>query len=195
MTRPVRLPAAEFAQRDLPLRAWAAGEMLRVHSAHFGAAFFSLNATHRYPHPGSPTAMMYGGEDLETCLWECFGDAVIDPGSMIARTVWDERRVSRIRPARTLRLVDLTELATRRVVGVDLSALKHPDLEVPQAWGRALAGHPAGADGIRFPSRFTGRPCVAWFERSAVGEIEVVGRLTKLEEAEAFLDTNEIALV
>jgi hypothetical protein len=196
-SRPIRLPARDFSGRALPVATLRRLESLRVHSTAFPAVAFRKIEAHRFSHPDAPGGLLYLACDLETCLWECFGDSILDPGAIIARAAWENRRLSRVRSGTSLRLCDLTELATRRALGVDQSALKHTDLAVPQAWGLAIQTHPDQVDGIRYLSRFTSRPCLAIFERPGrVSDLaeSALGLLPDLDEAEEFLAENFIAL-
>lgn len=195
-SRPVRLPPADLHRHVLPTAPMDL-KGLRVHATGFPAIRFRLSANHRFSHPDAAAGLLYLGEDLETCLWECFGDAILDPGSIIAESDWNIRCASRI-VATDLKICDLTDLATRRKLGVDLSALKHPNLAIPQVWGLAIQSHPDAADGLRFLSRFTGRRCFALFERPGlIGRLKEIqlSLLSDLDEAEDFLEANSITLV
>jgi len=197
-SRPIRLPAADFDLTPLPLSQTKPVEAIRVHSVQFPAISFRLNPDHRFSHPDAPGGLLYMGEDLETCLWECFGDAILDKGSKITRVLWQSRMVSRITFASPPRICDLTSLSVRRTLGIDLSAMKHTELDVPQAWGLAIQNHPDKVDGLRYFSRFTGNPCVALFERPGLASQlreTPVSLLAELDTADNFLDANSIALV
>ncbi len=173
-------------------------ETYRIHCAKFPAAQFRLNPSHRFSHPDAPGGLLYLGEDLETCLWECFGDEILDPGSMLARVDLENRRPSRIVSPARFRLCDLTDLSTRRSLGLDLSATKHAELDVPQAWGLAIQSHPDKADGLGYHSRFTGRPYLALFERpGTAAKFKEIPRalLPDLDETESLFAANAIALV
>ena len=197
-SRPIRLPASDFDLTPLPVSETKPLEAIRVHSGQFPAISFRLNPDHRFSHPAAPGGLLYLGEDLETCLWECFGDAILDKGSEITRALWQSRMVSRITFASPPRLCDLTILSVRRTLGLDLSAMKHTELDVPQAWGLAIQNHPDAVDGLRFFSRFTGNPCVALFERPSFASRlreTPVSLLAELDTADDFLDANSVALV
>jgi len=141
---------------------------------------------------------MYFAEDLETCLWECFGDPILDPGAEISHVKWFHSQASEIGLNRPLLVCDLTDMATRRHLGLDISALNHADLAVPQAWGLALQTHRDNIDGFFFPSRFTGKRCIVLFDRPSV-----VAKLTskpeeylpKIDGACEFISKNHINLV
>lgn len=198
VSRPIRLPAADFSLRPLPVTSVEGLDTVRVHLANYPAAQFRLNPFHRFSHPDAPGGLLYLGEDVETCFWECFGDGILDPGSTLARVDLENRRLSRIISQGRFKICDLTDLSTRRTLGLDLSALKHTELDVPQAWGLAIQSHSEKADGLRYFSRFTGRPCLALFERpgTAAKLTEIpLALLPDLDETEHFLAANAIALV
>ena len=196
--RPIRLPSPDFDQLPLPVSPVAGFDLLRVHGAHRQAVQFQLNPAHRFSHPDSPGGLLYLAGDLGTCLWECFGDAIYDGGSRIARATWENRRLSRIFSAEDFRFCDLTDLKVRGVLQIDLSASMHTDLAVPHAWALAIQNHSAGVDGLRYLSRFSGRPCLALFERpGTLAKLrgETVVDLPDSDEASGFLETHAIALV
>ncbi len=195
-SRPIRLPAVDLGKKPLPVSAFEASEMFRVHSVRFPAISFRLNPNHRFSHPDAPGGLLYLGEDLETCLWECFGDEILDH-SAIAKVDLG-KRLSKVESTECLKLCDLTNLHIRRTLSLDLSALKHTDLSVPQAWGLAIQNHPEAVDGIRYLSRFTDRPCVALFERPGLTEKlreTPVSLLAELDAADDLLAANSIALI
>ncbi len=195
-SRPIRLPAADFAHTSLPISELGTLEAFRIHSVRFPAVSFRLNPEHRFSHPNAPGGLLYMGEDLETCLWECFGDEILDHSS-IAKVDWG-KRLSKISSTAHLRICDLTVLPVRRTLGLDLSAMKHTELDVPQAWGLAIQNHPDAVDGLRYFSRFTGNPCVVLFERPGLAaklRESPVSLLTELDTADDFLDANSIAFV
>lgn len=197
-TRPLRLPAADFHTKPLPCIHLASLQVIRVHGEHGPAISFRKITSHRFTHPDAPEGLLYLADDLETCLWECFGDAILDPGARIPLLKWSQSQTSEIQLNQPLPICDLTDLGTRRQLRVDLSALHHPDLVVPQAWGLALQKHPASVGGFFFPSRFTGRRCLVLFERPAVAmklASKPGKRLTEIVDAVEFINRNQIKLV
>jgi hypothetical protein len=197
-SRPIRLPAKDFAKKPLPFETIAGFKALRLHGATRPAVQFRSVPAQRFSHPASTRDLIYLGEDLETCLWESFGDAILNPGSVISRSIWMTRQVSEIYASAKLRLCDLTDHKTRTILKVDLSALKHTELQIPQTWGLAIMSHPEAVDGFYYASRFTGRRCAVLFGGNRIASIlesKSVGALTDLEESGPFLEENEIALV
>lgn len=142
--------------------------------------------------------MLYLGYDVKTCLWETFGDAVLNPGAAIASSRWMSRQLSVIQVKTELRICDLTETRVRSLLKVDLSALMHTNLDYPQAWGLALMNHPDMIDGIHYNSRFTNRRCTVLFGRENIRSVcraMMIENLSDLEQGGSFLEENEIALV
>ena len=196
--RPIRLPARDFSERPLPVVELALLSALRVHSLKRPAINFRLNPAHRFSHPDAPAGLLYLGESCETCLWECFGDSILDPDSVIPAQQWINQRVSEVTFKKPLRLCDLTQTAVRSALKVDLSALKHTDLTVPQEWGLAIQNHPKEVDGLLYSSRFTGKRCLVLFERKKTVSLlksKVRGKLMDLDEGERFLGDNQITLI
>ncbi|MCX6877113.1 MAG: RES family NAD+ phosphorylase [Verrucomicrobia bacterium] len=182
----------------LPVRNVVLIHGLRVHGDHRPAIGFRKITTHRFTHSDAPGGLMYLAEDLETCLWECFGDAILDPGAEISHAKWSHSRASEIGLKSPLLVCDLTDLATRKHLGLDLSALNHTDLMVPQAWGLAIQTHQDKADGFLFPSRFTGKRCLVLFDRpSVVAKLDSkLGKhLPEIDVACEFIAKNLINLV
>lgn len=197
-TRPLRLPVADFHTKALPCLQVASLQGIRVHGEHRPAISFRKITSHRFTHLDAPEGLMYLAEDLETCLWECFGDAILDPGARIPLLKWSKSQTSGIGLNQSLPVCDLTDLGTRRQLGLDLSALNHPDLAVPQAWGLAIQKHPASVGGFFFPSRFTGRRCLVLFDRPAIAMAlsSTPGKtLPEIADAVEFINRNEIKLI
>ena len=72
--RAVRRPRPGFEALDLPVVAFAALTLLRVHSRDYPAIAIRNSPVHRFSHPDAPAGLLYLGENATTCLWECFGD-------------------------------------------------------------------------------------------------------------------------
>lgn len=166
-SRPLRYPSADFANHPLPRTRQAARKWCRVHPAIYKGSHFSLLPTHRFSHPGCPHKLLYMAMEPAACLWECFGDRVFDNGHALPKTVWDDSVISLIELPE-LYLCDLGAARTRSALAVDLTALMHDDLSVPQAWGLAIQRHPSQVQGIKFRSRFSGTACLALFERGPI---------------------------
>ena len=165
--RTLRLPSADFNELRIPGTRQPGREWFRVHQSRLAALFFSLNANHRFSHRDCPYPFLYLAVDMDTCLFERFGDKAYAGQNAIPQSLWAAHRVSSIQ-APELRVCDLTHARTLSALRVDLSALMHNDLATPQEWGLALQRHPAGFQGITFKSRFNGKACLAVFQRDGV---------------------------
>jgi len=83
-------------------------------------------------------------------------------------------------------------------MSVDKASLLAADLSIPQAWGLAVQGHPAGFEAIKYASRFLDQPCLALFERGGLQpklRVKALGALTRLDAAADWLDERRAALV
>ena len=195
--RPIRLPPADLAAHDLPRTRQIARAWFKVHPRSYDAIFFRLKPTHRYSHPSCPYPILYLGIDVETCLWEIFGDAVFDKGHALPRTQWDDLMVSSIYVP-PLHLCDLSRTTTRGTLTVDLAALMSAELSVPQQWGLAIQRHPSEVPAIKFKSRFTGNACLAIFDRGGIRSrlrATLLGPLNQFDAALNWLTRHEVTLV
>ena len=131
--------------------------------------------------------MLYVGPNVQTCLWEVFGDDVFLGQRTIAAGKWSGRCVSQIRvPERRVCAVSLEK--TREVMGVDKANLLATELSIPQEWGLAVQRHPAGFQAIKFTSRFVDQPCLALFDRDELKSQLHVKLLGNLEDWDAAVD-------
>ncbi len=195
--RPIYKPGANFARRRIPVSTMEAGVLLRVHPSHLPAIHFGRRAGNRFTPEDSPYGVMYLAQDLETCIFEVFGDEMLHDRSIIRAFKWMNRSVSEIAfPA--LRVCDFTDPVTNTAAGVDLASLMLHILETPQAWGRAVMEHPLRFQGIRYTSRFTQNRCLALFdlpENAHQLTARSIGPLHEHSEANWFLDEYEVAMV
>lgn len=193
--RPIRVPPTDFEKQALPRTRQFPREWFRLHPTVHKAIFFSLNPTHRYSHPKCPSKMLYVGIDADTCLWERFGDLVFDGGRVVSKAIWNSTSISTI-DIPHLHLCDLATTSTRGAMEVDLSALMHNDISIPQQWGLAIQQHPANVPAIKFKSRFTDKACLAIFERAGLPLKErSLGPLSSFSPALDWLAKNKVSLV
>ncbi len=196
-TRPLRLPPADLAAHELPRTRQIARGWFRVHARAYKAIFFNLKPTHRYSHPNCPCPILYVAMDVETCLWEVFGDSVFDNERALPKTQWDDFVVSMI-DVPHLHLCDLARTSTRSAVTVDLTALMNQNLTVPQEWGLAIQMHPSRVPAIKFKSRFTGNAGLAIFDRGRIRNRlreTPLGPLYQFDPALNWLTKHEVTLV
>jgi len=90
-----------------------------------------------------------------------------DQKKAIAKSLWQAHSVSTVRVPE-IQVCDLTNAKTLSALMVDLSALMHPELRTPQAWGLAIQRHPANFQVIKFRSRFNHKVCLALFQRDGI---------------------------
>ena len=195
--RAVYKPAADFARRKIPVSILNGGVLLRLHVTDRQALFFGRRAGNRFTPENSPRGVMYLGEDLETCIFEVFGDEMLEKRCLVRAFRWMNYSVSKIAYPE-LRVCDFTDAVTNTAAGVDLASLMAQDLEVPQAWSRAVMNHPSGFQAIRYACRFTGRHSLALFDLPEVCaslRAEMIGPLHAMSEAGKFLDRYEVAIV
>ena len=197
VSRPIRRPLPDFTKSDLPVTAYPASKLWRLHEKGLGAIHFSLNPEHRFSHADCPCKILYLGEALTTCIWERFGDDILNEGSRVSIKLWTTRRISQV-DVPDLKLCDLTDETTASRAKVDLSALTSTDLSVPQDWGLSIQQHPTQFDGLRYFSRFDKKPCIALFEREGIAaklSQITLGDLPASSEGDGFLTQHQIALI
>src|SRR5436190_495130 len=152
-TRPLRRPPRDFDQFKLPRTRQPARKWFRVHQSNFPAIFWSVNTAHRFSHARCSYPLLYLAMDIDTCLFERFGDKTYEDEKAVAQSIWNLHSVSEIQVPE-LHVCDLTKAKTLSAARVDLTALMHHELAIPQEWGLAIQRHPASFQGIKFKSRF-----------------------------------------
>jgi hypothetical protein len=194
LPRPIHFPPSDVAGRTLVGRAVAA-HWVRVHSIIHSAIYFGKQANNRFTPDNSPFGVLYVGENLQTALFELFGDEMLLGVNRIRTHRWTSYQVSSLQLPPVL-VCDLTDLHTRTSLGVDIASLMAPDLQVPQAWALAIMNHSANVDGIHYQSRFAKENCLALFDRRNITiQTTPLGPLSSLPEADDFLDKFEVSLV
>lgn len=194
--RAIRLPPSAFPEREIPACRLRKSVFHRLHRASADPILYTCSQSHRFSHPDLPYPVLYAGKDFETCAMEVFGDTMIDHNLDIALASWMAKTLTRMNIS--AKVCDLTDSKTRMACGIDLAAIKHPDLSIPQQWALAIAAHPTHFDGILYPSRFTGKACIALFDRNIPLSIQCTTThpLAKEDKDTAgFLDKYGIRLV
>ena len=194
--RNLRLPPAGFNGVKIPRTRQPARNWFRVHLSQSPAIYFWLNTSHRFSHKECPYPFLYLAVDIDTCLFERFGDKAYEQQKVIAQSLWQAHSVSAIRvPAAYV--CDLTRATTLSALMVDLSALMHNDVATPQQWGLAIQRHPANYQAIKFKSRFNGKACLALFQRDGMEtrlQETPLGTLSNDDEAVDWLDKHKVSL-
>ena len=197
ISRPIHRPLPDFAENDLPVTAYPARKLWRLHEKGLRAINFSLNPEHRFSHGDCPCKVLYLGEAFTTCIWERFGDDILNAGSPVSLKLWTTRSISQV-DVPALKLCDLTDETTATRAKVDLSALTSADLTVPQGWGLTIQRHAAQFDGLRYLSRFDRKPCIALFERTGIAAKQsetAFGDLPDSSDGDDFLTQHRITLI
>ena len=194
--RNLRLPPAGFNGIKIPRTRQPARNWFRVHLSQSPAIYFWLNTSHRFSHKECPYPFLYLAADIDTCLFERFGDKAYDQQKAIAQSLLQAHSVSAIRvPAAYV--CYLTRATTLSALMVDLSALMHNDVATPQQWGLAIQRHPANYQAIKFKSRFNGKACLALFQRDGMEtrlQETPLGTLSNDDEAVDWLDKHKVSL-
>jgi hypothetical protein len=194
--RPLRLPPADFLGTEILRTRQPGRNWFRVHQSRHSPAHFSLDTHHRYSHNDCPYPFLYLGVDIETCLFERFGDKAYDNQMAISQSLWNAHFVSTIHVPE-IHLCDLTNAKTLASLTVDLSALLHTAIAAPQEWGLAIQRHSANFQAIKFKSRFNGKACLALFQRDRIETRLREKRLDTLTNDDAavdWLDRHSISL-
>lgn len=190
-------PGTDFDTKTIPVTRQPTRTWFRVHRAGVPALDFGIQDYHRFSHAGCPYPLLYVGPNVQTCLWEVFGDDVFQNDCTIAISKWTGRCVSQI-TVPELKVCALSSERTREAMAVDKASLLDDDLSIPQEWRLALQKHPAGFEAIKYTSRFVDQPCLALFDRGRLKsklKVKWLGELENLEAAVDWLHERKAALV
>ncbi len=186
--RPLRRPPEDLDRFSIPRGQAPGRDWFRVHQSRHDAVFFSVNANHRFSHPDSPCKLLYLGSDLNTCLFERFGDEVYDRAKSMPESLWKCHCATMVR-CPPLQICDLTNPKTLAALRVDYTALMSEKLSIPQEWGLAIQRHPSHFQGIKYKSRFNGRNCLVIFDRDDIAKrIHADRALGPLEDCDPAVD-------
>ena len=72
-------PGADFNRRAIPVTRQPQRNWFRVHPSGSPAIQFDIRPHHRFSHAKCPFLLLYVGSSLSACLWEYFGDDVLEP--------------------------------------------------------------------------------------------------------------------
>ncbi len=194
--RTLRLPAPDFDKLKIPRTRQPVGKWFRVHQTLHSALYFSLDPAHRFSHKDCPYPVLYLGVNIDTCLFERFGNEAYDGAKTLPQSLWKAHSVSLFQvPA--MCVCDLTKPETLSALRVDLTALMNEKLDVPQKWGLVIQKHPSNFQGIKYKSRFNDRACLAVFQRDGVEKSmpdSALGAISALDEAADWLDRHRVRL-
>ncbi len=190
-------PGPDFATKTIPATRQPTRSWFRVHRAGAPALDFGIHAFHRFSHAQCPYPLLYVGPNIQTCLWEVFGDDVFQGLRTIAASKWTGRRVSRI-AVPELKVCAISTEKTRDAMGVEKGSLLTADFTITQEWGLAMQQHPAAFQAIKYTSRFVDQPCLALFDRDGLKsrlEVELLADLAGLDDAMDWLHERKAAFV
>jgi hypothetical protein len=196
--RDVYLPREDFSQIQLPVVELQDSLWVRIHLDVHQPIFFSRNANYRFSPAEGKYEVLYAASDFQTAFLEVFGDLILGKrdatGPRLSSLRWF-KSVCSVVFYKSMQLCDFTRSEARTAMQTDLASMMHPDLSISQQWANAMMEHPDKVDGILYPSRFTGKNCLALFGgKENLSVVESVP-FQDHDEALALLDELGIALV
>jgi RES domain len=126
------------------------GSLFRTHSITRNPLYFGKSRLHRFDAPDGSYKVLYAGCDPFCAFIESLAKAA--GTRVITTTELKNKALAEIKPARPLRLIDLTQSGTLVRIGAD-SRLFSGEHGTAQLWSKALHDHPIAADGLLYPSR------------------------------------------
>ena len=190
-------PAQDFNTKAIPVTRQPARIWFRVHRKVVPALDFGIHSHHRFSHANCPHPLLYVGPNLQTCLWEVFGEDVFQGSRTIAASKWTEICVSQI-TVPELKVCAISTEKTRDAMGVEKGSLLAVDFAITQEWGLAIQQHLAGFQAVKYTSRFVDQPCLALFDRGGLKsklKVKLLGDLENLDDAVDWLHERKAALV
>jgi hypothetical protein len=158
-------PPSDLSTRPLPISI-NQHDWFRLHGEEHAPLHFGSSGLNRFDAPDGEFGVLYLGDSFHCCFVETYGRIDRAARMVVTRQELMKRRLSSVRFARPLRLVDLSGAGLARI-GAD-NRLCTADYRVAQRWSRALWSHPDLPDGLLYRSRHDpSRLCAALFERAA----------------------------
>jgi hypothetical protein len=171
-------PPAEFGKLDLPVHLLEPWEvtLLRSHGNQYDPIHFHRPAIgdddnrYRFDAPAQQFGVLYAAESFSVCFIETIlreqpGKTGGGSRVLVGEAAIAARSVATIRLLGVLRLVDFVgHLAACRA---DLTVVSAYPYAVPNQWSLAIHSHPGQFDGIYYPTKFSGQPAVALFDRAS----------------------------
>lgn len=146
---PLPDPPGDLISRSITLVEFA-DAIFRTHGIHRNPLHFGKSCFNRFDSPDRSFGVLYAGRDPYCAFIETLARSA---GTRIITTMELEKQaLSKLKPMRPLRLIDLTISGTLVRIGADarLFASEH---EISQLWSKALHDHPLEPDGLLYPSR------------------------------------------
>ncbi|MGE3271153.1 MAG: RES family NAD+ phosphorylase [Chloroflexota bacterium] len=137
---------------------------VRSHRTGYSPLYFGRSGQNRFDAPGAVFGVLYVAADAHGAFIETFGRQL---GRLIVSMAeLADRELSEVRPARPLRLVDMSGAGLARI-GADARVMSGR-YDISQPWSLALHNHPDQPDGLLYRSRHDpSRLCTALFDRVA----------------------------
>lgn len=197
-------PTADFARVDLVIAPIDVGKTFgRIHrKAYPDPLGYGKNATRfsdpRRRKPENRFGVLYLGASLKVCFVETIlrdqRDGLV--GELeIAESELTDRHYSEISIRESLRLVDLADDALLQM-GIPTDVARGRNQALARKWSVAIYEHPAGVDGILYPSRLNNEINLAIYDR-AITKLAAVGtcNLEVAPEIGTILDRFQVAFV
>lgn len=165
MSRPPRhrQPSTAFNDQELAIiRVPKAHPWMRIHQCAYTPMYFGSGLENRFDSKAQSFGVLYLARQLNGSFVEVFCRGIERHVTAIRL---EQYCVSEFRASRSLKLIDL---AGRGLVKMGLDArLATGSYATSQSWSQAFYEHPAGADGILYPSRHDPKQqLAALFDRS-----------------------------
>ncbi len=158
-----------------------------IHRDYRSTPLHAVPVPSRFSDPRGCYAVLYASESVRCAFWETLGRNRFARRRRreLPRTEAEARLVVSVRSAEPLALIDLRGDGPVRV-GAPSAVIHDGNHAAGRALSAAVHATVPDADGILFPSRFTGHACTAVFER-AFGKLAALGVADLASHAD-FLD-------
>lgn len=170
------LPPADLNRRQPELVEISARESLhRFYTVKRDPIFFDTSTMGRFNAPDASYGVLYSAKGIAGAFAETF---LRTPGrTLVDADLLQRKAYGRFNTNRNLKLIRFAGPGLARLGAT--AEVSHSGLpyDVPQAWSKALHGHPIDADGIAYHSRHDDAElCYAIFDRAADAVVETERR-------------------
>jgi RES domain len=124
--------------------------LFRTHGIHRNPLSSGNPGLNRFDAPDGSYVVLYFGRDPFCAFIESF--AHVTGTRAVTTTALKARAIVKVKPARPILLVDLTESGSLLKIGAD-ARLFAAEYNTSQLWSKALHDHPAQPHGLLYPSR------------------------------------------
>lgn len=146
---PLPAPPTNFAGIRVALTDFD-GPLFRSHGIRRSPIYYGTTGRFRFDAPDGSYGVLYAGVDSYTAFIESLLKNA--DNRVITTSALKETALARLKANRPLHLIDLSLSGALVRIGAD-SRLFSADRNVARLWSKALHDHPAGLDGILYPSR------------------------------------------